>query len=220
MSHLTRNDYSTALALLARLEQLAGEPGNFVQASLDALAGFVASEHMDLGVCDPLAGDADAQPQGTSVAGRYFAAIPLAMQGCKLLRIELRRARRDFSPRDRERLALLQPHLAYLYRQACVPGPILTASSPDTPWPAAWPGADTLLTPREGDVMKWVACGKTDADIAVLLAISPRTVHKHLEHIYEKLGVETRTAAVMAMHRRPVQAGTPPVPRVALGGGT
>ena len=45
--------------------------------------------------------------------------------------------------------------------------------------------------------MHWLSYGKTDAEIAVLLAISPRTVHKHLEHIYVKLGVETRTAAVM-----------------------
>ena len=45
--------------------------------------------------------------------------------------------------------------------------------------------------------MHWLSYGKTDAEIAALLAISPRTVHKHLEHIYVKLGVETRTAAVM-----------------------
>ncbi|MGZ5182202.1 MAG: helix-turn-helix transcriptional regulator [Ramlibacter sp.] len=213
MSHLTRNDYSTALALLARLEQLAGEPQDFVRASLDALAGFVASERADVGVCD-LAGDADVAPRDApTTAGRYLAAIPLAIQGRKLLRIELRRGRCDFSQRDRERLALLQPHLAYLYRQACAPGPIATARPAGTPPPAAWPAAaDGPLTPREGDVMKWVACGKTDADIAVLLAISPRTVHKHLEHIYEKLGVETRTAAVMAMQRtaRP-NAGVPPL---------
>jgi len=54
-----------------------------------------------------------------------------------------------------------------------------------------------LLTDRETEVMHWLACGKTDADIAALLAISVRTVQKHLEHIYVKLGVENRTAAVM-----------------------
>ena len=53
------------------------------------------------------------------------------------------------------------------------------------------------LTLREGQVMHWLACGKTDAEIAALLSISPRTVQKHLEHVYVKLGVETRTAAVM-----------------------
>lgn len=63
-----------------------------------------------------------------------------------------------------------------------------------------------LLTRREGDVMQWLSCGKTDAEIGALLAISPRTVHKHLQHVYEKLGVETRTAAVMALQRR---AATP-----------
>ena len=53
------------------------------------------------------------------------------------------------------------------------------------------------LTPRECDVLRWLAAGKTDADIGALLGISVRTVHKHLEHMYVKLGVETRTAAVM-----------------------
>jgi DNA-binding CsgD family transcriptional regulator len=46
-------------------------------------------------------------------------------------------------------------------------------------------------------MMHWLAAGKTDVEIAALLSLSPRTVSKHLEHIYVKLGVETRTAAVM-----------------------
>jgi len=45
-------------------------------------------------------------------------------------------------------------------------------------------------------VIRWLAAGKTDRDIGTILGISARTVHKHLQHIYEKLGVETRTAAV------------------------
>lgn len=53
------------------------------------------------------------------------------------------------------------------------------------------------LTAREREVLRWVAAGKTDRDIASILAISPRTVHKHLQRIYDKLGVETRTAAAM-----------------------
>lgn len=53
------------------------------------------------------------------------------------------------------------------------------------------------LTPREREVLRWVAAGKTDRDIAVLLGISVRTVQKHLERCYAALGVETRTAAVM-----------------------
>jgi DNA-binding NarL/FixJ family response regulator len=51
------------------------------------------------------------------------------------------------------------------------------------------------LTPREVEVLGWIASGKTDRDIADILGMRPRTVNKHLEHIYVKLGVETRTAA-------------------------
>lgn len=52
------------------------------------------------------------------------------------------------------------------------------------------------LTPREREVLRWVAAGKTNMQIAQIVATSPRTVGKHLENIYAKLGVETRTAAV------------------------
>ncbi|WP_066736285.1 response regulator [Cupriavidus sp. D384] len=63
-------------------------------------------------------------------------------------------------------------------------------------------GAVPALTAREAEVMAWVARGKTNRDVAEILGMSPRTVNKHLEHIYEKLGVETRTAAVAAAQRR------------------
>ena len=53
------------------------------------------------------------------------------------------------------------------------------------------------LTAREREILALVAAGKTNAEIAAVLAISPRTVQKHLEHIFQKLGVETRTAAAV-----------------------
>ena len=53
------------------------------------------------------------------------------------------------------------------------------------------------LTVREAEVLRWLSGGKTDRDIGCILGISTRTVHKHLQRIYEKLGVETRTAAVV-----------------------
>ena len=46
-------------------------------------------------------------------------------------------------------------------------------------------------------MLGWIAQGKTDAETRMVLGISPRTVAKHLEHIFDKLGVETRTAAVV-----------------------
>jgi DNA-binding response OmpR family regulator/DNA-binding CsgD family transcriptional regulator len=51
------------------------------------------------------------------------------------------------------------------------------------------------LTTREGEVLAWLCKGKTNRDIAQILGLSPRTVDKHLEQIYAKLGVENRTAA-------------------------
>ena len=61
------------------------------------------------------------------------------------------------------------------------------------------------LSRRETEVLAWVAQGKTDAVIGTILSLSPRTVGKHLEHIYQRLGVENRSAAV-------AHALTPPPP--------
>ena len=47
------------------------------------------------------------------------------------------------------------------------------------------------------EVLEWAARGKTNIQIGLILDISPRTVTKHLEHIYTKLGVESRTEAVV-----------------------
>ena len=60
------------------------------------------------------------------------------------------------------------------------------------------------LTLRESEVLYWVVKGKTNRDIGDILGSSPATVKKHLERVYEKLGVETRTAAAgVAMQRVP-----------------
>ena len=58
------------------------------------------------------------------------------------------------------------------------------------------------LTAREAEVLYWVVKGKTNRDIGEILGSSPATAKKHLERVYVKLGVETRTAAAgMAMSR-------------------
>lgn len=55
------------------------------------------------------------------------------------------------------------------------------------------------LTAREAEVLVWIARGKSNRDIGTILGLSPRTVNKHLEGIYTKLGVENRaSAAVLA----------------------
>ncbi len=52
-----------------------------------------------------------------------------------------------------------------------------------------------LVTEREAEVLLWIARGKSNRDIAEILSLSPRTVNKHLEQIFTKLGVENRTSA-------------------------
>jgi DNA-binding CsgD family transcriptional regulator len=80
---------------------------------------------------------------------------------------------RDFTERDRAVLDLLQPHLSRL-------------QDPTVP----------ELTPREREVLASVARGLTNAQVAQELWLAPSTVRKHLENVYAKLGVNTRTAAV------------------------
>lgn len=67
----------------------------------------------------------------------------------------------------------------------------------------------TGLSPRESEVLSWVTQGKTNPEIAVILGVSSRTVQTHLDHVYRKLGVETRTAATTkAMEARGRLVGT------------
>ncbi|HEX7466197.1 MAG TPA: helix-turn-helix transcriptional regulator, partial [Usitatibacter sp.] len=53
------------------------------------------------------------------------------------------------------------------------------------------------ITPREAEVLCWVAQGKTNREIGMILGSSARTVQKHLEHVFQKIGVESRTAAIL-----------------------
>jgi len=88
-----------------------------------------------------------------------------------------------------------------------IPHAAATAAS-ETPVPGSF-----HLTPRESDVLMWLGKGKTNRDIAEILGMSPRTVNKHLEHIFVKLGVETRSAAaVLASSVQPA-----PTPRSGSG---
>ncbi|MCW1921133.1 helix-turn-helix transcriptional regulator [Luteolibacter arcticus] len=56
--------------------------------------------------------------------------------------------------------------------------------------------AVTILTRRQREIMEWIAEGKTSAEAAIILGISPRTVEKHLEAVFQRLGVENRIAAM------------------------
>ncbi|MDO9105249.1 MAG: response regulator transcription factor [Methylovulum sp.] len=63
------------------------------------------------------------------------------------------------------------------------------------------------LTFREAEILMWISRGKTNKEVGLILDSSPRTVNKHLEHIFEKLGVATRAAAVAMVLQRTATAG-------------
>jgi DNA-binding CsgD family transcriptional regulator len=252
MNHLTRNDYASALQLLARVEAQAGDVDSFARALVLALNEYVPSELTTLSICDLLTGHRQVvglpgvrlganeiecfdrhffehplvrhhgiegglltrrisdlvsrhEFQRSALYADYYRrigleyaiAMPLLSDQRTLVSVVLNRRGLDFDERERERLELLRPHFSFLYCLARKAGVAPTAEPPVfQPMPPPDIGA-TGLTEREGEVMHWLARGKTDSEIAALLSISPRTVQKHLEHIYVKLGVETRTAAVM-----------------------
>ena len=78
-------------------------------------------------------------------------------------------------------LDALWPHLVQLWRNARLRSP---------------PAAAGLLTPREREILAWVARGKTNGEIATILYLAPGTVRKHLDNVYAKLEVSSRTGAV------------------------
>ena len=58
------------------------------------------------------------------------------------------------------------------------------------------------LTLREAEVLYWLSLGKTNRDIGAILSLSARTVNKHLEQIFQKMGVDNRTSAAVLADRR------------------
>jgi DNA-binding CsgD family transcriptional regulator len=114
-------------------------------------------------------------------------ALPLYLDDRTLVSFVLNRRRRDFSDRDRDVLDLARSTLGGIYRAMRPPDRRRLGPTRLT----------TTLTARERQVVDWLTAGKTDRDIAAILGCSHRTVQKHLQRIYEKLGVESRTAAAM-----------------------
>jgi DNA-binding CsgD family transcriptional regulator len=109
--------------------------------------------------------------------GLGWAAVGLGRQGM------------DFTERDRLVLNLLRPHFEQADRNA----DLCTARRAAR----AKPLASYNLTPRESEVALWLAQGKTNPEIAIILQLSARTVEKHVERILEKIGVENRAAAAV-----------------------
>ena len=104
---------------------------------------------------------------------------PGAGRGRTVRLIFFRGPGRDFAERERALLALLRPHLHRAYQDA---------EQRRTPAPQ--------LTPRQWELLHLAAAGHTNAQIARQLGISEGTVRIHLQNIYTRLHVSSRTAAV------------------------
>jgi DNA-binding CsgD family transcriptional regulator len=102
---------------------------------------------------------------------------------------------RDFEPRERLIMQLVRPHLAGIYRAAELRRRLSAVTA------TLDPDAMIELTPREREVMDCVADGLSNAEIASVLVVELSTVRKHLEHVYEKLGAQSRTAALAKLRR-------------------
>jgi DNA-binding CsgD family transcriptional regulator len=122
----------------------------------------------------------------------HVVALPLHVDNERLVSFVLNRSGRDFGERDMAALNAVGPALAALYRQ-------LKSLEEMRNVLGRRQAALGALTAREREVLGWVAAGKSDQQIGAILGVSPRTVQKHLQNVYDKLGVESRTAAVMRL---------------------
>ncbi|MBS0656712.1 MAG: helix-turn-helix transcriptional regulator [Verrucomicrobia bacterium] len=113
-------------------------------------------------------------------------AAPWPISGDICATLAVHRLRRPFSETDRAVLIALRPHLAQAWRN------LASSSTARTSWPAT-------LSPRERETLQWLAEGKSNPEIGAILGISPRTVEKHTQRVFEKLGVENRAAALRAV---------------------
>ena len=131
-------------------------------------------------------------------------AVSMPCPGQGVIGVALNRACRDFSDEDRALLSVLQAPLSAALlraRRRQQGGHALTVIDRSG-------RAD--LTEREIQILRLVADGRTNASIARALEASPRTIAKHLEHVYRKLGVSSRAAAVSHMTGPPGSGNSAP----------
>lgn len=122
----------------------------------------------------------------------------------RLLGVALCRNERDYTDAERDLIDRARPFLIQGYRNAIAYTELVSAGPrpPGKPSPA---DIDALvargLTVREAEVTWWVLAGQASGDIAATLGISPRTVQKHIERAYRKLGVNSRADAAAVVSK-------------------
>jgi len=118
-------------------------------------------------------------------------AMTLHEQNPLVIGVALNRLRRGFTDHERDVVRLLRSPLAAAFQRLQQRDEAVSALQSS--------GADDL-TDREREVLELVAAGRTDVAIGHLLGCSYRTVGKHLEHVYRKLGVVNRAAAAARLN--------------------
>jgi DNA-binding CsgD family transcriptional regulator len=137
----------------------------------------------------------------------YQISFALPSSGEEILAIALSRRETDFSDEERELLAVARPHLIQIYRNALHHSDVISRQLlRSAPFADQKPLQDLGLTPAQAKVLSLIAGGQSTSDIAGDLQISERTVQKHLQGVYRRLGVSDRSAAI----HRAWQAVLPP----------
>lgn len=113
------------------------------------------------------------------------------------LGISVSRALADYSDAEVELVTRLGAHLQRAFHHAQTLAQLSGAQGRAAAW------REVKLTPRESEILRWAATGRTTPAIAALLGVGPATVKTHLEHIFQKLGVANRAAAVAALRDLP-----------------
>jgi DNA-binding CsgD family transcriptional regulator len=138
--------------------------------------------------------------------GEYFRWIPVEYQiafglpaaGSEIIGIALNRAGSDFTEDERALLSVIRVPLMTALDRARQRRRAREGVAIATSGAVAGLADLTDLTDGEMRVLRLAALGRTNSAIARALDVSPRTVAKHLEHIYRKLDVTSRTSAVFA----------------------
>jgi DNA-binding CsgD family transcriptional regulator len=125
--------------------------------------------------------------------GREHLTIPVSFSAGGTHAVSVRRDRRWFTEEDRLVMNVLAPHLRQAHANALS---FERATAQDSLSTLA---TEVALTMRESEVAHWLAQGKTNREIGLILNSSGRTVDKHVEHLLKKLRVENRTTAALSI---------------------
>jgi DNA-binding CsgD family transcriptional regulator len=133
----------------------------------------------------------------------FTLALPFTINATTVAAISFNRGGREFSKRDCDLLDVFAPHFRLAWSR-----------QPD-PWTGVQHQRAAGLTPREGDVLYWITCGKLNSEIATILGIRLSTVQEHVANILPKLKVENRHALTVLCMGSSVPSDPPAYPHVS-----